>query len=228
MGVRSRVEAEDFLNIKKIRFLYTKGLCKKAFYEFYDTKEKYGRNWHAYVNVSDLFFLAKLNLQITNHLDEFEEIRAFAKRKLEYDERIDCKFDQIKYRFLSYNPDEAREEYYNYGKSIFDFPDRVRKATNQNDEIGESYMMIGKVFMYADQYKTAKDAFIFADTWLKDTKLQSENSFYRILNSCLEGDQSEVKRLSSNYISKYRHNKIKVILIKAMPSKYMAGLFLPK
>lgn len=89
-------------------------------------------------------------------------------------------------------------------------------------------MMIGKVFMYADQYKTAKDSFIFADTWLKDTKLQSENSFYRILNSCLEDDQSEVKRLSSNYISKYRHNKIKVILIKAMPSKYMADLFLPK
>ena len=179
------------MNIKKIRFIHTKGLYKKAFYEF-------------------------------------EEIRTFAKRKLEYDEKIDCKFDQIKYRFLSYNPDEAREEYYNYGKSIFDFPDRVRKATNQNDEIGESYMMIGKVFMYADQYKTAKDSFIFADTWLKDKKIQSENSFYRILNSCLEGDQSEVKRLSSNYISKYKHNKIKVTLIRAMPSKYMADLFLSK
>ena len=216
------------MNIKKIRFIHTKGLYKKAFYEFHDAKEKFGRNWHAYVNIDDLLFLAKLNLQNIDHLDEFEEIRTFAKRKLEYDEKIDCKFDQIKYRFLSYNPDEAREEYYNYGKSIFDFPDRVRKATNQSDRIGESYMMIGKVFMYADQYKTAKDAFIFADTWLKDTKLQSENSFYRILNSCLEGDQSEVKRLSSNYIPKYKHNKIKVTLIRAMPSKYMAGLFLPK
>ena len=88
--------------------------------------------------------------------------------------------------------------------------------------------MIEKVFMYADQYKTAKDSFIFADTWLKDKKIQSENSFYRILNSCLEGDQSEVKRLSSNYIPKYKHNKIKVTLIRAMPSKYIADLFLLK
>ena len=104
----------------------------------------------------------------------------------------------------------------------------VYDTSGKNEDPTQDDFGTTKVFMYADQYKTTKDSFIFADTWLKDKKIQSENSFYRILNSCLEGDQSEVKRLSSNYISMYRHNKIKVILIKAMPSKYMADLFLPK